>query len=524
MARYYDNGSAAIQAQALKDQRERDDRAAVASGNVDQNSALYRHAKLNGWDLGGGNELHGPARANAVAAQNAQTRMLESQAEMADAQADAMKRSVPQKSYSNVDWLMDNEQRQGYADIVANAQMQEAQTRKRKRTALTGAYGSALDNGGFTHPSLAKAMGVDVGDPNFVGGTIDKNGNYISMTRGNNGKIEPSGIVPAQEVLKAAVETGDVKNADRIYKRFFEGKYRPEQIEQMSGYSQQWSNDARQSEIRGKAAQMEQKQILSALETLQKLRGGGNKQLTANDFVRALLGNKDFVSSLSQMPVYEKDEMGKDTDRIAMTKDELGNDVPQMRNATDDELLGRIMNIAKKANDMESGRGNPDDPYKQREDVLLRRFDELLAGNAEPENPLVSQAKKEQIARDAITSQHRQQALEIIDDKGNRTLTTGYIVNGKVYDDRGEERHFPAGSKVQSLDGNSSVVVDGDNSAQTGGAGSGYFSEEQSIPDDNGGKETPSNRNNDVIRKDSEGVRWRIVFKDNKPVGKIRVD
>ena len=74
MARHYDySGMTAIQAQALKDQRERDDRAAVASGNVDTNSALYRHAKLNGWDLGGKDELHGPARANAVARDAART-------------------------------------------------------------------------------------------------------------------------------------------------------------------------------------------------------------------------------------------------------------------------------------------------------------------------------------------------------------------------------------------------------------------------------------------------------------------
>ena len=52
MARSYNNDNERVALQALKDQRMRDQRAAVASGNVDENSALYRHAKLEGWDLG----------------------------------------------------------------------------------------------------------------------------------------------------------------------------------------------------------------------------------------------------------------------------------------------------------------------------------------------------------------------------------------------------------------------------------------------------------------------------------------
>ena len=301
MVRNYDyGGMTAIQAQALKDQRERDARAAVASGNVDENSALYRHAKLNGWDLGGKDELHGPARANAVARDTAATSLIEQRAAGAP--------QSPISSFAaNMDtgFFMNDEDSQlraGFDGIMAKANAQKADRARRSRATLGSMVGQAMDNGGMVPRELGAAYGQELGTNGPAFGTLAKDGTFMSLGVGQDGNLQPTGLVRPFDVMKSMVQSGDWKNAQKYAKKYLDGKYTPEQIAGATGFSPQWARGAATNEL----SAADKKIQLEALKVLQEMDKANKTPVTAEDFYR---NNPKLITMLGTD--YQRDENGQ---------------------------------------------------------------------------------------------------------------------------------------------------------------------------------------------------------------------
>lgn len=128
--------SDAVRLQALKDEREMRQREAVASGNADRNSALYRHAKLNGWDLGADDELHCPARAEAAAVRKAQSNATIDAANAVGGNRIATFVADGHGVFDSVTNDPSDAQRRGYADLLAKSEADAAAAKRRKQTTL----------------------------------------------------------------------------------------------------------------------------------------------------------------------------------------------------------------------------------------------------------------------------------------------------------------------------------------------------------------------------------------------------
>lgn len=301
MARYSDNsGMIALQAQALKDQRERDQRAAVASGNVDENSALYRHAKLNGWDLGGKDELHGPARANAVARDAAHTDIVEQRAAGAPRSPISTFAADGDGNFSF--YNEDNALRAGFDGIMANANAQKADRARRGRATLGSMVGHAMDNGGMVPRELGAAYGQELGTNGPAFGTLAKDGTFMSLGVGQDGSVQPTGLVKPFDVMKSMVQSGDWKNAQKYAKKYLDGKYTPEQIAGATGFSPQWARGAATNEI----SAADKKLQLEALKVLLDMDKANKTPVTAEDFYR---NNPRLITMLGTD--YQRDENGQ---------------------------------------------------------------------------------------------------------------------------------------------------------------------------------------------------------------------
>lgn len=301
MARYSNNGGMiALQAQALKDQRERDQRAAVASGNVDENSALYRHAKLNGWDLGGKDELHGPARANAVARDAAATDLVEQRAAGAPRSPISAFAADGDGNFSF--YNEDNALRAGFDGIMANANAQKADRARRGRATLGSMVGHAMDNGGMVPRELGAAYGQELGTNGPAFGTLAKDGTFMSLGIGQDGKIQPTGLVRPFDVLGSMVQSGDWKNAQKYAKKYLDGKYTPEQIAGATGFSPQWARGAATNEL----SAADKKLQLEAMKILLDMDKANKTPVTAEDFYR---NNPRLITMLGTD--YQRDENGQ---------------------------------------------------------------------------------------------------------------------------------------------------------------------------------------------------------------------
>ena len=301
MARNYDyGGMTAIQAQALKDQRERDARAAVASGNVDENSALYRHAKLNGWDLGGKDELHGPARANAVARDAAATDLVEQRAAGAPRSPISTFAADGDGNFSF--YNEDNALRAGFDGIMANANAQKADRARRGRATLGSMVGHAMDNGGMVPRELGAAYGQELGTNGPAFGTLAKDGTFMSLGIGQDGNLQPTGLVRPFDVMKSMVQSGDWKNAQKYAKKYLDGKYTPEQIAGATGFSPQWARGAAANELSAADKRFQ----LEALKVLQEMDKANKTPVTAEDFYR---NNPKLITMLGTD--YQRDENGQ---------------------------------------------------------------------------------------------------------------------------------------------------------------------------------------------------------------------
>lgn len=302
MARHYDySGMTAIQAQALKDQRERDDRAAVASGNVDTNSAPYRHAKLNGWDLGGEDELHGPARANAVARDAAATDLVGQKAAGAPRSPISAFAADGEGNFTFYG-DEDNALRAGFDGIMANANAQKADRARRGRATLGSMVGHAMDNGGMVPRELGAAYGQELGMNGPAFGTLAKDGTFMSLGIGQDGKMQPTGLVRPFDVLGSMVQSGDWKNAQKYAKKYLDGKYTPEQIAGATGFTPQWARGAATNEL----SAADKKFQLEALKVLQEMDKVNKTPVTAEDFYR---NNPKLITMLGTD--YQRDENGQ---------------------------------------------------------------------------------------------------------------------------------------------------------------------------------------------------------------------
>lgn len=294
------NNNIVVQLQALKDQRERDQRAAVASGNVDENSALYRHAKLNGWDLGGEDELHGPARANAVARDAAATDLVEQRAAGAPRSPISAFAADGEGNFSF--YNEDNALRAGFDGIMANANAQKADRARRGRATLGSMVGHAMDNGGMVPRELGAAYGQELGMNGPAFGTLAKDGTFMSLGIGQDGKMQPTGLVRPFDVLGSMVQSGDWKNAQKYAKKYLDGKYTPEQIAGATGFSPQWARGAATNEL----SAADKKLQLEALKVLQEMDKANKTPVTAEDFYR---NNPRLITMLGTD--YQRDENGR---------------------------------------------------------------------------------------------------------------------------------------------------------------------------------------------------------------------
>lgn len=210
MAKYLDNsGTIALQAQALKDQRERDERAAVASGNVDENSALYRHAKLNGWDLGGKDELHGPARANAVARDRAATDIVEQRAAGAPRSAISgfganmdTGRFTRYNADGSVQELATPAQQmfQQMGQLVERGKAERQRKRNLDDAALASGMIYAKQGNGFIPPDMLQALSSQLGQE-ITGGNYTADGNFVlygskEVRDPGSGRVVRNGMSP----------------------------------------------------------------------------------------------------------------------------------------------------------------------------------------------------------------------------------------------------------------------------------------------------------------------------------------
>lgn len=391
--------------------REQMDRAAVASGNVDENSALYRHAKLNGWDLGKDTELHGPARAQAAAAmkwggvaeQAAKGRMMDARADMMEADADL---------------------RAGYDGIVANATAQRLDRARRGRATLGSIVGHAMRNGGMVPRELAQSVGMELGDPGFVGGTLAKDGTFMSLGRGKDGKtISPTGVVSPFDVTKAMVDSGDWKNAQRYVKKFLNGKYTDAQIAS-TGFSPQWV----QSMVNAQASESDKKLQLEGLKLLAEMDKANNgRPIDAAGFFSK-------VPKLAEafLEEYDRNEDGS----IKMVEGPNGME-PVKVQVSPEVASERALKYFEGLRKAQADGGASGMSETQR--ALVDGIRALTAPKPVDPNVKAMQERANARANAIDAAGGRQQLIYERKPDGSFVTTNGYVANGRVYDSNGDE-------------------------------------------------------------------------------------
>lgn len=194
-----------IAAEQMRQAREDRDRAAVASGNVDKNSSLYRHAKLNGWDMGPSVQPATPAQ------EQEQPRVSPISAFASDGEGRITR-------YNN-----DGTEETQYVDPVRQMFSQMGQMvergkaeKQQKQRLDRGAIASGLvytkqSRNGMMPEEIRKAMGAQLGI-DVAGGNFDQNGNFIIYgnmpTQGGGTRFEPVAVLSPEMQYKALQDTG----------------------------------------------------------------------------------------------------------------------------------------------------------------------------------------------------------------------------------------------------------------------------------------------------------------------------
>ena len=379
--------------------REQSDRAAVASGNVDENSALYRHAKLNGWDLGGKDELHGPARANAVARDAAATDLVEQRAAGAPRSPISMFAADGDGNFSF--YNEDNALRAGFDGIMANANAQKADRARRGRATLGSMVGHAMDNGGMVPRELGAAYGQELGTNGPAFGTLAKDGTFMSLGIGRDGNVQPTGLVKPFDVMKSMVQSGDWKNAQKYAKKYLDGKYTPEQIAGATGFSPQWARGAATNEI----SAADKKLQLEALKVLLDMDKANKTPVTAEDFYR---NNPRLITMLGTD--YQRDENGQ----VVMAEKD-GEMVPVEITLPPEEISKRAVAFFDGLRQSEANGGGTGMNEIQR--AIVDGIRALTTPPAEQQ-----------------TANVPQRGFYYRNRSGGLTATNGYVVGGKAYD------------------------------------------------------------------------------------------
>lgn len=398
-------------------QREMADRQAVASGNVDKNSALYRHAKLNGWAIGSKEPFHGQAgRKWWAAEQAAKGRMMDAQADIMEADADL---------------------RAGYDGIVANATAQRLDRARRGRATLGSIVGHAMSNGGMVPRELAQSVGMELGDPGFVGGTLAKDGTFMSLGRGKKGDIQPTGLVSPMDVTKAMVDSGNWRDAQKYVKQFLKGRLTDQQIESATGYSDLWAQQTAAKDRQRRSVEIE-KVVLDGIRDMLKEK----PDMTPGEAWRSLVKNnpKALESYLTRPATDEEVNNG--------AADENGN--VSLSPEEGFRKFESLWNLGKSGGAAAEQSGNP------RLDQIGALLDRLEKMNAPaPADPNAVEMRQRANARANVIDAaggRQQRILEVLPD-GRLAETSGYVANGKVYDANGDER------QGQFLDENRRPIV-----------------------------------------------------------------
>ena len=179
-------------------EKERMQRDAVASGNVDKNSVLYRHAKLQGWNLGNGG---GSAGSGGGGAEEVSGGAIEHQAggDWISAQND-LKRMEEARTAQYGQKMFDD-----FSNLVMAGKQKRADFRKMQDATLSSMMLMARQGDGFVPPDILGAASRNMGFE-VAGGNYDKQGNFYlyGVQRGKDGsrQIVPMAIATPQMQFK----------------------------------------------------------------------------------------------------------------------------------------------------------------------------------------------------------------------------------------------------------------------------------------------------------------------------------
>lgn len=305
--------------------------------------------------------------------------------------------------------------RAGYDGIVANAAAQRLDRARRGRATLGSIVGHAMRNGGMVPRELAQSVGMELGQPGFVGGTLAQDGTFMSLGRGRDGSIQPTGIVAAPDVLRAMVRSGNWRDASAFNRKFVKGRLTDQQIESATGFSQQWVNDAQAKEDANN-----RKIVLQGLFDIAKQQKD-RQPMTAREAWQRGMSDPKFIEAWLTKP----DPDSADGGRIPLN--------------TDEEIANAMKRFESAYGEVASGGGNgAANPFQER---VLALADKVFA--PAPVDPNVAEMRQRATRRanviDAAGGPSGQRAVYDYLPDGRVRERAAYVVDGRVYDTNGDE-------------------------------------------------------------------------------------
>jgi hypothetical protein len=303
--------------------------------------------------------------------------------------------------------------RAGYDGIVANANAQKADRARRGRATLGSIVGHAMRNGGMVPRELAQSVGMELGQPGFVGGTLTKDGTFMSLWQGKDGSIQPTGLVSAPDVLKAMVDSGNWRDAFQFDKRYMQ-MYTPEQKKAVTGFSPQWAQEAQSKEDANN-----KKIVLQGLFDIAKPQKD-RPPMTAREAWQRGMSDPKFIEAWMTKP-------NPDKDLVEVT--------PRVPLETEEEVAAAMKKFAAAYGKLESGGGKEAmNPFQER---ILAIADRVL-GPA-PVDPNATEMRQRAAMRANVidAADGRQTGFYYRRETPNdpeMVATNGYVVGGKAYD------------------------------------------------------------------------------------------
>lgn len=296
----------------------------------------------------------------------------------------------------------DSQLRAGFDGIMANANAQKADRARRGRATLGSMVGHAMDNGGMVPRELGAAYGQELGTNGPAFGTLAKDGTFMSLGVGQDGNVQPTGLVKPFDVMKSMVQSGDWKNAQKYAKKYLDGKYTPEQIAGATGFSPQWARGAATNEI-GAA---DKKLQLEAMKVLLDMDKANKTPVTAEDFYR---NNPRLITMLGTD--YQRDENGQ----VVMAENANGVMAPVEITLPPEEISKRAVAFFDGLRKSEANGGGTGMNEIQR--AIVDGIRALTTPPAEQQ-----------------TANVPQRGFYYRNRSGGLTATNGYVVGGKAYD------------------------------------------------------------------------------------------